>query len=253
MARDWLDAHGYGSTIDYLAAMCRLVLDETGLLPHANAGALFPDELAQLRTVSASQGMMIETLRGGPGRPPGRPGQDPGPPAGHPRGGRPSSASPSPPGSWSASARTGPTGSTALEAIAASHARHGHVQEVIVQNFVPKPGTAMHRTPACPPDEFLDAIALARLHPAARRARPGPAEPLRRLRGAARRRHRRLGRRLPRHRRPRQPGAALAGARHACGPSPRPAGFELAPRLTIYPDVRGSPRSDGSTRACASR
>ena len=62
-ARAWLDAHGYGSTIDYLEAMCRLVLDETGLLPHANAGALFPDELAQLRLVSASQGMMIETLR----------------------------------------------------------------------------------------------------------------------------------------------------------------------------------------------
>src|SRR6516225_1562281 len=53
-ARSWLDEHGYGSTIDYLEAMCRLVLEETGLLPHANAGALFPDELAQLRPVSAS-------------------------------------------------------------------------------------------------------------------------------------------------------------------------------------------------------
>ena len=38
--------HGYASTVDYLAAMCRLVLDEIGLLPHANAGALYPDELA---------------------------------------------------------------------------------------------------------------------------------------------------------------------------------------------------------------
>src|SRR3984885_3085172 len=44
-ARAWLDEHGYGSTIDYLAAVCRLVLDETGLLPHANAGALFSEEL----------------------------------------------------------------------------------------------------------------------------------------------------------------------------------------------------------------
>jgi FO synthase len=50
----------------------------------------------------------------------------------------------------------------ALRAIADSHARHGHVQEVIVQNFLPKPGTAMHAAPPCPPDEFLDAIALAR-------------------------------------------------------------------------------------------
>ena len=48
LAQKWLAAHGYQSTVDYLAAMCRLVLEETGLLPHANAGALFPDELAQL-------------------------------------------------------------------------------------------------------------------------------------------------------------------------------------------------------------
>src|SRR5438105_6231026 len=59
-ARAWLDEHGYASTVDYLVAMCRLVLDETGLLPHANAGALFENELAVLRPVSASQGMMIE-------------------------------------------------------------------------------------------------------------------------------------------------------------------------------------------------
>jgi len=51
----------------------------------------------------------------------------------------------------------------ALEAIAASHRRHGHVQEVIVQNFLPKSGTAMHASPACPTDQYLDAVALARL------------------------------------------------------------------------------------------
>src|SRR5437879_13383991 len=44
----------------------------------------------------------------------------------------------------------------ALRAIADSHARHGHVQEVIVQNFLPKPGTGMHAAPPCPPDDFLD-------------------------------------------------------------------------------------------------
>ena len=41
-ARRWLDEHGFASTVDYLAHACRLVLEETGLLPHANAGALFP-------------------------------------------------------------------------------------------------------------------------------------------------------------------------------------------------------------------
>ena len=61
-AREWLDAHGYGSTVDYLAAACAAVLEETGLLPHANAGALSAEELALLRTVSASQGMMLESL-----------------------------------------------------------------------------------------------------------------------------------------------------------------------------------------------
>ena len=66
MARDRLDAAGYGSTVDYLVAMCGLVLSETGLLPHANAGqALSAGELARLRGVSASQGMMIESLNAG--------------------------------------------------------------------------------------------------------------------------------------------------------------------------------------------
>ncbi|MDO9486149.1 MAG: 7,8-didemethyl-8-hydroxy-5-deazariboflavin synthase, partial [Actinomycetota bacterium] len=64
VARAWLDQHGYSSTIDYLVAACQAVLDETGLLPHANAGAIAREELARLRTVAPSQGMMIETLRG---------------------------------------------------------------------------------------------------------------------------------------------------------------------------------------------
>ena len=62
IAQEWLAERGYDSTVDYLVAMCRLVRDETGLLPHANAGALFEDELAALREVSPSQGMMLESL-----------------------------------------------------------------------------------------------------------------------------------------------------------------------------------------------
>src|ERR671921_1362424 len=62
VAREALAALGHASTVDYLAEACRLVLDETGLLPHANAGALFADELAALRAVTASQGMMLESL-----------------------------------------------------------------------------------------------------------------------------------------------------------------------------------------------
>ncbi|MEZ5229663.1 MAG: hypothetical protein R2710_24265 [Acidimicrobiales bacterium] len=48
-AAAWLAERGFDSTVDYLAAMARLVIDETGLLPHANAGALHPEELAVLR------------------------------------------------------------------------------------------------------------------------------------------------------------------------------------------------------------
>src|SRR5438270_12733174 len=60
-ARGWLDEHGHETTVDYLVAMCRLVREQTGLFPHANAGALSADELARLRPVTASQGMMIES------------------------------------------------------------------------------------------------------------------------------------------------------------------------------------------------
>ena len=65
--------------------MCRMVLEHTGLLPHPNAGILGRRELAELREVSASQGMMLETVSErlcGPGRPPrARPGQAPARPA----------------------------------------------------------------------------------------------------------------------------------------------------------------------------
>ena len=162
VAREWLTTNGYASTVEYLVAMCRLVRDETGLLAHANAGALFADELAALRPVSASQGMMIESLRadldchrGSPDKTPER-----------------RLATLEAAGELSIPFTTGilvgigenrDDRVAALEAIAAAHARHGHMQEVIVQNFLPKLGTAMHNAPACPHDAFLDAIALARV------------------------------------------------------------------------------------------
>lgn len=59
--REWLDRRGFRSTIAYLRAMCVLVFEETGLLPHANPGALSREELAELQPVNASLGMMLET------------------------------------------------------------------------------------------------------------------------------------------------------------------------------------------------
>ena len=161
-AAEWLAEHGYSSTVDYLAAMCAAVVTETGLLPHANAGALYPDELAQLRPVSASQGMMIETLARGLDAHRGAPDKDP----------ERRLATLEAAGELGIPFTTGilvGIGETradrieALSAIAAAHRRHGHVQEVIVQNFLPKAGTAMVRWPACPDDELRWSIAVARL------------------------------------------------------------------------------------------
>ena len=190
-----------------------------------------------------------------PRLPPRRARQDARPPAGHPRGRRASSQIPFTTGILVGIGEDRADRIEALEAIAASHRRHGHVQEVIVQNFLPKAGTAMHAAPPCPPDDFLQAIALARLILPAGDPPPGAAEPLRRLRPPARRRHRRLGRRLAGHRRPRQPRAPLAGARPAARGHRGDAASRSAPRLTIYPEFALDPERwlDPGTalRACS--
>ncbi|HEX3565413.1 MAG TPA: 5-amino-6-(D-ribitylamino)uracil--L-tyrosine 4-hydroxyphenyl transferase CofH [Acidimicrobiales bacterium] len=161
-ARAWLSERGFTSTVDYLIQACRLVVEETGLLPHANAGALDGAELAALRQVSASQGMMIESVnpdlaahRSAPDKTPER---------------RLATleaagvaAIPFTTGLLVGIGESRADRLATLAAIAASHARHGHVQEVIVQNFLPKPGTSMHTAPPCPTDEFLWTIAVARL------------------------------------------------------------------------------------------
>ena len=162
VAKDWLKQNNYDSTVHYLHDMAALVLRETGLLPHANAGALYRDELAMLRRVSPSQGMMLESLRddldchrGAPDKEPQR---------------RLDTLNFA--GELNIAFTTGilvGIGETrqdrivALEAIAESHAKHGHIQEVIVQNFLPKPLTIMQREKPCPQDEYLWSIAAARI------------------------------------------------------------------------------------------
>ncbi|MEZ5233971.1 MAG: 5-amino-6-(D-ribitylamino)uracil--L-tyrosine 4-hydroxyphenyl transferase CofH [Acidimicrobiales bacterium] len=162
VAAEWLAERGYRSTVDYVRAMAQLVLDRVGLLPHANCGALHADELAALRPVSPSQGMMLESLNphlacheGSPDKVPAR-----------------RLATLEAAGELAIPFTTGilvGIGESlddrveALEAIAASHRRWGHVQEVIVQNFLPKDGTRMRLRGACPPDDYLQALALARL------------------------------------------------------------------------------------------
>ncbi len=165
-AARWLRDHGYASTLEYLVAAAGAVLRETGLLPHANAGALTREQFERLRPVSPSQGAMVETLAARLG--------DPGGPhhgcetktparrlamidaAGRAR----------VPFTTGVLVGIGETRRERLDALAAirrSHERHGHVQEVIVQNFLPKPGTAMHRAAACDRDELLWTVAAARI------------------------------------------------------------------------------------------
>jgi FO synthase len=161
-ARNWLADHGYDSTVDYLVAACREVLQHTGLLPHANAGALDPGELAALREVTASQGMMIESLRPDLAAHRGAPDKQPARRLAtlHAAG---ALAIPFTTGILVGIGETEADRVTALEAIAQAHRQYRHVQEVIVQNFRPKAGTAMRDAPPCPPREHLRAIALARL------------------------------------------------------------------------------------------
>jgi len=162
VAKQWLADNGYDSTVHYVHDMAQLVLHETGLLPHANAGALYRDELQMLRSVSPSQGMMIETLRddlechrGAPDKVPQR---------------RLDTLEwagelqiPFTTGILVGIGETREDRIDALLAIAESHARHGHVQEVIVQNFLPKPRTGMQHEAPCPQDEYMWSIAAARV------------------------------------------------------------------------------------------
>ena len=239
VAREWLDRHGYASTVDYLAAMCRLVTDETGLLPHANAGALSVEELSALRPVTASQGMMLESLRddlrahlGSPDKAPER-----------------RLATLEAAGELSIPFTTGilvGIGETredrvaALKAIAASHTRHGHVQEVIVQNFLPKPGTSMARSEPCPNDVFLDAIALARLILPAGvhvQAPPNLSDDFGVLLDAGIDDFGGVSPLTADHVNPERPWPALERLRTVT----EERGFALAPRLTIYPEFALEP------------
>jgi FO synthase len=165
-ARDELAALGYTTTLEYLARCAKLVLDETGLLPHLNPGVMTREDLAALRKVGVSQGLMLETAserlsrRGGPHF--GSPDKLPAArletidAAGAER-------VPFTTGILIGIGETRAERIEALLAIGELHERHGHVQEVIVQNFRAKPGTRMADAPEPSLDELLWSAAAARL------------------------------------------------------------------------------------------
>jgi FO synthase len=166
VARDWLAQRGYGSTLDYVRAVAIQVLEATGLLPHLNPGVMSYEELARLRQVAPSMGLMLESSsarlseRGGPHF--GSPDKDPSvrlrtiEDAGR-------LAVPFTTGILVGIGETADERARSLLAIREVHRRYHHVQEVIVQNFRAKPGTAMHTAPEPGEEEYLAAVATARV------------------------------------------------------------------------------------------
>ena len=165
-AREALARMGFESTIDYLVHAARRVHEETGLLPHVNPGIMRREELARLREVSVSAGIMLESSsrrlceKGGPHY--GSPDKDP----------EVRLATLERAGALAVPFTTGiliGIGETRRErvesllAIRDVHERHGHIQEVIVQNFRAKPGTPMAAAPEPSLEDHLWTIAVARL------------------------------------------------------------------------------------------
>ncbi|MGE3918044.1 MAG: 7,8-didemethyl-8-hydroxy-5-deazariboflavin synthase CofG, partial [Hyphomicrobiaceae bacterium] len=165
-AREALEKLGYASTLDYLEAMAKLVLKETGLLPHINAGIMDEAWARRFKAVSASQGTMLETVserlseRGGPhfGSPDKLPSVRLEAIAAAGRAGVPYTT-----GLLIGIGETRAERIDTLLAIRDLHDAHGHIQEVIVQNFRAKPGTRMVDAPEPSLDEHLWTIAAARL------------------------------------------------------------------------------------------
>src|SRR3954453_2465563 len=160
-AREWLEEAGYDSTLSYVRAAAIAVLEETGLLPHLNPGVMSWAEMQRLKPVAPSMGMMLETAaevtahKGSPDKVPAvrlQALEDAG-----------RHAIPFTTGLLVGIGETLRDRAETVFAIRAAHKRHGHVQEVIVQNFRAKPDTAMRHEDDAPLEEFLAAIAVTRL------------------------------------------------------------------------------------------
>ncbi|WP_036590460.1 7,8-didemethyl-8-hydroxy-5-deazariboflavin synthase CofG [Oceanospirillum maris] len=165
-AREWLEHLGYASTLDYLQSQCDQVLEHTQLLPHINAGALTKSELASLKPYAASMGMMLENSSinlmksgqahyGCPDKTPKR-----------------RTATLEAAGELGIAFTTGlliGIGESwedrveSLVLIRDIHQTYGHIQEVIIQNFRAKPGTAMAGCAEPDLDEMKRTLAIARL------------------------------------------------------------------------------------------
>ncbi len=163
--RRWLAEEGYGATSDYLERACRRAF-EGGLLPHTNAGILRAEEMERLRPWNASMGLMLETAsrrlrqKGGPHY--YAPDKEP---AVRIRMHEEAGALriPFTTGILLGIGETPAERVESLLVIRDLHARFGHIQEVIIQPFHPKPSTPMRYRAPLPDAEVAAWVALARL------------------------------------------------------------------------------------------
>lgn len=165
-AREALAEMGFASTLEYVAHVAKRILEETGLLPHINAGCMSDEEIAFLRPVSASMGIMLESAaerlcekgmphHGSPDKVPAVRLQT------LERAG--AAKVPFTSGILIGIGETRRERIESLLALREVHERHGHLQEVIVQNFRAKPGTLMAQAPEPDLEELLWTLAVARI------------------------------------------------------------------------------------------
>jgi FO synthase len=235
--RETLRAFGHETTVDYLEWSAMQAL-ERGLLPHTNAGVLEYDDMRRLRRYNVSLGLMLENVserlcqRGGPHhRAPDKR------PARRLRMLREAGelAIPFTTGILVGIGETPRERVETLLAIRRVHREHGHVQEVIVQNFTPHCGTPMANSVPAGDDEFIHAVALARLvlDPEVGVQAPPNLNPTRteRLLAAGINDFGGISPVTKDYINPEQPWPELAALAARC----KNAGFELAPRLAIHP------------------
>ncbi len=165
-ARDWLESMGYHSTVDYICDIGEQVLQKTGLLPHTNSGSLTKGEMARLKGTNVSMGVMLESsserlMETGLAHD-GAPSKNP-----KVRIKTLESAGelkiPMTTGVLAGIGETMEEMVDSLFVIKEIHEKYGHIQEVIMQNFEPKPETGMVDYPSTPKEYFLRSVALARL------------------------------------------------------------------------------------------
>ncbi|SFM15153.1 7,8-didemethyl-8-hydroxy-5-deazariboflavin synthase subunit CofG [Methanolobus profundi] len=157
--KEWLNELGYSNTVDYICELCRIAIDN-GLLPHTNAGVLNYTEMEKLKPLNASMGLMLETTadlaahHGSPGKVPSQ---------------RIKTIRyagdlniPFTTGLLIGIGETLDDRINSLLAITEIHEEYGHIQEVIIQNFTPKPDTPMADMPAPTEEEMMQMILIAR-------------------------------------------------------------------------------------------